>query len=335
MCNLTLNDILSQDVEGISPDTNLKTVLAILSDSEHSCCVITTENNVPLGIISEKKLITQICSSNDLDNLLLEKVSQHMVTPPCILPQDALLETALKRVEKRNDTSLVVTAVTGELLGIVTPSDLAIAYSRIVQHHTENIKKTVNQRTEELEKVNRKLVTLSMVDSLTGLGNRRAMEVDIIRIHAACIRHHRPYVVVLFDIDYFKNYNDHYGHQAGDNILQMIANHFLKCVRESDSIYRYGGEEFLMIMPETTEEEAMVPIQRVIEGLASIEMPHVKSPFSYITTSAGIAGSCHKGQRLSNWRKVVELADDGLYTAKDAGRNQFAVSEASELKTIQ
>jgi len=64
-------------------------------------------------------------------------------------------------------------------------------------------------------------------------------------------------------------------------------------------------------------------------------MPHVKSPFSYITTSAGIAGSCHKGQRLSNWRKVVELADDGLYTAKDAGRNQFAVSEASELKTIQ
>jgi len=95
------------------------------------------------------------------------------------------------------------------------------------------------------------------------------------------------------------------------------------------------GEEFLMVMPETNEEEAMIPIQRVLDGLAALTIPHAESPLTFITTSAGIACSHHQGQRLSNWRQVVELADEGLYEAKGAGRNQLSVSTTGKLKAVQ
>ncbi len=116
--------------------------------------------------------------------------------------------------------------------------------------------------------------------------------------------------------------------------MQLIANHLRKSIRESDSVYRYGGEEFLMLMPETSEEEAMIPIERIIKGLAALNIPHVESPYSYITTSAGVASSYHKKQRLANWRRVVELADEGLYLAKDAGRNQLIISEVPDLQVV-
>ncbi len=335
MHELILNDIMKTDVDLVKPDTDLGTIVKLLANSEYSCCVIATEKNIPLGTLSERNLIKIIGSSKDVTKPLTQQASQHMISPPFTLPVDTSLGNAIKWVEKRHISTVLVTAVDGKLLGIVTPSELAIAYSRVIKLRTENLELTIQKRTEELEKVNRKLMTISMVDALTGLGNRRAMEVDIMRAHAACIRHRRPYSVALFDIDYFKNYNDHYGHQAGDNILQLVSNHFKKTVRDSDSIYRYGGEEFLMVMPETNEVEALIPIQRILDGLANLAIPHTESPMMIITVSAGIASSLHQGQRLSNWRQVVKLADEGLYEAKGAGRNQLSVSTTSTLKAVQ
>ncbi|MCP4274072.1 MAG: diguanylate cyclase [Gammaproteobacteria bacterium] len=335
MCDLTLNDIMKTDVDLVKPDTDLGTIVNRLANSEYSCCIIATKKNVPLGTLSEMNLIRIIGNSKNVTKPLSQQASQHMESPPFTLPVDTTLVEAIQWVEKRNINTVLVTAVDGELLGIVTPSELAIAYNRVMRHHTETLELTVQKRTEQLEKVNRKLITISMVDALTGLGNRRAMEVDIMRAHAACIRHRRPYSIALFDIDFFKKYNDHYGHQAGDNILQLVANHFKKSVRDSDSVYRYGGEEFLILMPETNEEEALIPIQRIIDGLAELSIPHVESPMTFITSSAGIASSHHQGQRLSNWRKVVELADDGLYEAKGAGRNQLSISTTNILKAVQ
>jgi len=326
---------MKTDVDHIKPDTELGDVINKLANSKYSCCVIATDNKIPLGTLSESNLINIIGNSKDITASLKQPASQHMVSPPFTLSMDTSLVSAIKWVEKRSINTVLVTSVNGELKGIITPSELAIAYSRVIRHHTETLEQTVQKRTEELEKANRKLVTISMVDALTGLGNRRAMEVDVMRVHAACIRHRRPYSIALFDIDYFKKYNDHYGHQAGDNVLQLVANHFKKSVRDSDSVYRYGGEEFLMVMPETNDEEAITPVQRILEGLAELTIPHVESPITFITSSAGIASSHHQGQRLSNWRQVVELADEGLYEAKGAGRNQLSVSTTSTLKAVQ
>ncbi|MCP4413208.1 MAG: diguanylate cyclase [Gammaproteobacteria bacterium] len=335
MCDLTLNDIMKTDVDLVTPDTDLGTIVNRLANSEYSCCIIAKENNIPVGTLSEMNLIRIIGCSNDVTKSLSQQASQHMESPLFTLPVDTTLISAIQWVEKKNISNVLVTTVDGELLGIVTPSELALAYTRVIRHHTESLEQTVQKRTKQLEKVNRKLISLSMVDALTGLGNRRAMEVDIMRVHAACIRHHHPYSIGLLDIDFFKKYNDHYGHQAGDNILQLVANHFKKSVRDSDAVYRYGGEEFLVLMPETDEKEALIPIQRILDGLVELSIPHVESPMTFITTSAGIASSHHDGQRIANWRKVVEISDDGLYEAKGAGRNQLSISTTSILKAIQ
>ncbi len=334
MCNLTLSDIMTSEVDCLAPDTSIQTVFQVLTKNNYSCCVIANENRVPLGIITERHLVQVVSENGASSEVMVAPVSDYMETPPFTLPEDSSLEDALGWVEKRNVRHLLVTATTGEILGIVTSSNLVQAYTRIMRHHSESLEQTVTQRTEELESVNRKLITLSMVDALTGLGNRRAMEVDIMRIHAAGIRHCRPYSIVLFDIDYFKKYNDHYGHQAGDNVLELVSNHFRKGVRDSDSVYRYGGEEFLMVMPDTNVEEAMIPVQRIVNGLADNKIAHTESPLEILTISAGIASSHHQGQRLASWRQVVEVADEGLYDAKNSGRNQVLVSQRSRLKAV-
>ncbi len=264
-----------------------------------------------------------------------ENVSKHMVSAPSNLLQGTPLLSAMEMIEKRNVTTLIVVSTGGELLGVVAPHELVQAYCTMMRCNSNSLEQTVVQRTEELKNDNHKLASLSMIDPLTRLGNRRAMEVDIIRIHASGIRHRRIYSTALFDIDYFKKYNDYYGHQAGDNILQLVANHFQKCIQDTDSFYRYGGEEFLMIMPETNQEEAFLSVERIIDGLANLHIPHVESPFSFITLSAGVASSCHQGQRLAKWRQVVKLADEGLYMAKASGRNQVLISEQSILETIK
>jgi len=334
MCKLTLSDILTNKVDCLSPEASLNTVFNTLAKNNYSCCVVAGDNRVPLGILTERDLIRLISNHENVTELMQQPVSEHMITPPFTLPEDTGLESALDLMESRNLRHLLITEVQGSILGIVTQSDMVKAYTRIMRHHSEDLEQTIIKRTEQLETVNKKLVTLSLIDPLTGLGNRRAMEVDIMKVHAVGIRHRRAYSIVLLDIDYFKKYNDHYGHQAGDNVLELVSSHFRNSIRESDSVFRYGGEEFLMIMPDTNADEALIPLQRIIDELAALEIPHVDSPLQSITTSAGIACSHHQGQRLASWRQVVEIADEGLYEAKNSGRNQVSISQRSTLKAV-
>ena len=335
MCKLTLADILTSTIDCTHPDSSIKSVFKALTENNYSCCIIAGSNRIPLGIITERDLVQIICKAVNIDAVMDEPAFNHMVSPPFTMPGDTTLKAALESIEHRNLRHVLVTAVDGTISGLVTQTNLVQAYSQIINSHSNELEQTVVKRTKQLEKVNQKLITLSLVDPLTGLGNRRAMEVDIMKIHATGIRHNRPYCVVLFDIDFFKNYNDHYGHQSGDKALKIVASHLREGIRESDSVYRYGGEEFLMVMPNTDNEEALVPVTRIIENLFDCQIPHNKSPLEYLTTSAGVACSHHLGQRLASWRQVVELADEGLYGAKNAGRNQVMISQRSTLKVVQ
>ena len=340
MYKIILADILTKNVNCIKPEENLARAFQALSTNNHSCCVIASENNVPLGILTERDLVRIISVHLDgkagtISEIMSQPISLYMTTSPFTLPQNTALESALDWIDKKNIRHLLVTSEDGILLGIVTQTDMVKAYTRIIRNHSTELEATVEQRTKQLETLNRKLITLSLVDPLTGLGNRRAMEVEIMRVHAAGIRQNRAYTIVLFDIDYFKKYNDHYGHQAGDKVLSLVANHFREGIRESDSIYRYGGEEFLLIMPDTNADEAFTPVQRIIKTLSDTHIEHVDSPLKHLTTSAGIACSHNQGQRLANWRQVVEIADEGLYEAKHSGRNQALIREGSQLQAVK
>jgi diguanylate cyclase (GGDEF)-like protein len=160
-------------------------------------------------------------------------------------------------------------------------------------------------------------------DGLTGLLNRRALSIKLSELHSLCQRYGNAYSVILLDIDHFKLLNDSQGHLHGDAVLKIIAEALEGRVRISDSVYRYGGEEFLVALPETDGEETSLVAERIREKISSLEIAHPDSPTAaFVTASLGYTDvhSRHAAS-LETWERVVERADRALYAAKHRGRN--------------
>lgn len=181
----------------------------------------------------------------------------------------------------------------------------------------------------QLELANLELLGQSRTDPLTGLGNRRQMEGDLDSTHAQAERNGRPFALALLDIDHFKQYNDHYGHPAGDQALRRVATCLSTTVRAGDSAYRYGGEEFVLIMPDCPVLDAATVAERVCQGVAHIGLIHSARPTapSLITISVGV--SCWSPESPLGASELLQEADRALYLAKDAGRNRVRIAQDS------
>ncbi|MEM7364757.1 MAG: GGDEF domain-containing protein [Pseudomonadota bacterium] len=326
---VTVGELMNPDPTTLPPDAPLSAVTGIMSAKRFSCMII-AENEMPIGIVTERDLVKH------LNHLLLSGVnvedvnaSHVMSSPPLTVEDDASMFEALVLMQGRHIRHLPVVR-NGLLTGILTYSDLARAHKKIIETQSEAIDQAVALRTSELEETNEQLKALSMEDSMLGIGNRRAMEVDLAYTHQSSIRYKRPYSVVLYDVDAFKLYNDHYGHQAGDEALQQVAEHLRDTVRGADRLYRYGGEEILLLLPETDLSGAEILASRTIEDLAARKIPHEKSSYEVLTMSGGI-GSPDFTEDPKDWNAVVKQADLGLYDAKSAGRNRVVcrTSEAA------
>ncbi len=160
---------------------------------------------------------------------------------------------------------------------------------------------------------------LSLHDPLTGLGNRRLMSMELRKGMAFAKRSGRPMSILLLDLDHFKQYNDMYGHSSGDVLLADLALIMKKEIREMDLAVRYGGEEFLIILPETDILAASEVAERIRERVAASEFDCAPGQTSHITVSLGIA-VCDGGVNDEN--VLVKRADAALYTAKSNGRNR-------------
>ncbi|CAG1771875.1 Phytochrome-like protein cph2 [uncultured bacterium] len=182
----------------------------------------------------------------------------------------------------------------------------------------ETLEQKVIERTRELEQVNAKLLQLSTIDGLTDLANRRYFDEVLDKECHRANRAGHPLALLMMDIDEFKKYNDHYGHQAGDDCLINFAKILRSHVhRVGDLAARYGGEEFAFIAPATDEQGAIRLGTRICIELANKKLPHSLSPFDIVTTSIGvalyIAGEDPKD--------LIKKADQALYSAKQQGRN--------------
>ena len=177
----------------------------------------------------------------------------------------------------------------------------------------------------ELDRHRAQLAHLARHDPLTGLGNRRSLQEDLEVLHARSQRYGRGFALAMCDIDRFKAYNDTHGHQAGDQALRAVAATIAQELRGGDSVYRYGGEEFLLILPEQTLDTALIALERVrgaVERLA-IPQPAAGGPGGILTLSAGIA-AFGPGEATTA-EELLKRADAALYRAKSAGRNQLAL----------
>ena len=157
-------------------------------------------------------------------------------------------------------------------------------------------------------------------DALTGLSNRLRLAEDLELLCARVERYGHVYCVVLLDIDDFKGYNDASGHLAGDGVLRSVAQTLRREARSGDALYRYGGEEFLVLLPEQTIESAGQAAERLRAAVEALAIPHPAG--GVVTVSAGVAGTTTGGCRPD---ELFELADQAMYRAKAAGRNRVEV----------
>jgi diguanylate cyclase (GGDEF)-like protein len=180
----------------------------------------------------------------------------------------------------------------------------------------------------ELHALNRKFEALSMTDALTGIANRRHFDTVLASEWNRALRLGQPLAVALLDIDWFKKYNDHYGHQAGDECLRNVANVFAATVcRTGDLVARYGGEEFVFIAPTTNGECALAIAKKVCAALQALALPHEMSDYGFITASIGVAAVIPRNHEDTSDR-LLKAADDVLYHAKQQGRNQAILADS-------
>ena len=184
----------------------------------------------------------------------------------------------------------------------------------------------------ELEKANQELHRLASLDGLTQVANRRQFDEYLLREWKREAREHNPLSLILCDIDYFKRYNDTYGHQAGDECLKQVAqgiSHAAK--RPADLVARYGGEEFAIVLPNTDEKGAMHVARLIQKKIRQLEIPHAQSSVSrYVTLSIGVFSIIPHADHLPE--SLIRAADKALYQVKEQGRNAviFAPLNLSE-----
>lgn len=214
------------------------------------------------------------------------------------------------------------------LMGGTIFTALLLLYVNLMQRQTNVVRSLVDRRTSELKQanvelnvLNQKLEQLSRIDSLTEVANRRYFNETVHREWKRAIRESKPIAILLIDVDYFKRFNDQYGHLRGDECLQQVAHALAEVFnRPGDLVSRYGGEEFAIILP-NAGGEAMRVAERCRAAVEELAIPHQQSHVaSYVTVSVGMSSVVPNGSISPDY--LLDCADKGLYIAKEHGRNR-------------
>ncbi|MEV6344833.1 diguanylate cyclase [Actinoplanes sp. NPDC051851] len=183
-----------------------------------------------------------------------------------------------------------------------------------------SLERKVAERTAELAVANQRLELLTVTDPLTELPNRRHLTDTLDQEWGRAQRSGEPIGLAMIDIDEFKKYNDHYGHQGGDDCLRLVAGALRTGVRSTDLVARYGGEEFCIVMPGAAPANALVMAERVCRSVADLREPHEASAIGIVTISIGVASAVPFPGAVPD--QLIKLADEALYEAKRMGRNR-------------
>ena len=184
----------------------------------------------------------------------------------------------------------------------------------------------VKRLQDELRRRNEELDRVSRTDSLTGLHNRRHVEEYLARLVSLARRNVEPIAVLVIDIDWFKTVNDTHGHDAGDAVLREVAGRLQDSVRLEDMIGRWGGEEFLVVLPNTTDQGAAELAERLRQVVADTPCRLADGDAVQVTISVGCAASL-----IDDAGRLVRSADAAMYEAKQTGRNRVVVAAADDL----
>lgn len=322
---ILVKTLMTATVSCLSPEAPLREAVDQMFKQKISCIVI-KQNQSPIGILTERDLVRVLSGKKHEQDLDLP-ISDFMSSPVLTLNQNETLFDALVVNRAEKVRHLPVVNDEDALVGLITQSDLANAHFHVIEKQSDLIEQAIKSKTMALQHLNDELQTLSMEDHLMEIGNRRAMEVDLSHTHSSSIRYNQIYSVLLLDVDYFKRYNDLYGHQMGDDALRQVAGTIKNKIRATDRLYRYGGEELLLLLPHTSADQSAITASKLVVSIEANSTPHEDSPLGCLTISGGCASAqINHQEKHSNWENVVEQADQALYQAKSEGRNRAVVS---------
>lgn len=186
---------------------------------------------------------------------------------------------------------------------------------------TKALQDELREKNRQMEIVLSQVETLAITDPLTELFNRRHFEATIEKEFNRTVRYKSPTSCLMIDIDHFKSINDEYGHRTGDMVIREIAKIIKDCLRKVDTIARWGGEEFVVLLPGTGKEKAFTAAERIMKTVSGHSFSGISKQ---ITVSIGIASVPESS--IDNAEKLIDASDNALYEAKSKGRNRIASS---------
>lgn len=329
MQELLVENLMTKAVEAVAADCPFARVVAKMRVRELSCLVVREEDR-PLGILEERNLVRALDDFLAERRAMPERVTEVMTSPPVIIRRTETSRQALELMDATGVPVLAVVDEEGALVGLVSKVDILRSHLQRAELQRASLERDLAERTRELVEANLRLQNDSLEDHLLGIANRRAMATDLEQVHEMARRFKHPYAALLIDVDFFKAYNDRYGHPAGDRVLRQIADALGDALRKIDRIYRYGGEELLVVLPETTAEGAERVAERARANVEALAIAHAGSRFGIVSVSCGVCVAGSGGDDLPReWQQVVKRADEALYRAKAAGRNRVHVATLS------
>lgn len=286
------NEFQSKYIKSLFDLANVETI--IFNNTQSALDFFENGNNIDL-IVVDYFLKEGTCES------LIQKIRRNKFYDKVPI----IVTTVLKEKEKKYDLFLI-----GVNDFVEKPFDPSEFFLRVRSHLR------IKNLLDMLDAKNKLLTIKAITDELTGLFNRRFFWETIAREDKRAKREGTTYSVIIFDIDNFKLINDTYGHLNGDKVLVSLAFELKKSIREFDTLARFGGEEFTMLLPNTDKDKASIVADKILNIARNIKYDFTDKP---ITISIGIADSIE----CSNFEKVVRLADERLYKAKNSGKNCF------------
>lgn len=193
-----------------------------------------------------------------------------------------------------------------------------------------NLHRELASNNVRLRRDSEHFFSVAHTDALTQTGNRLRLDEDLRSFEARRERYSHRYCVAMCDVDFFKQYNDSYGHVAGDHVLREISDCMRKALRSGDQLYRYGGEEFCVILPEQSIEEAAQVMERVRDAVQKLNLTQANTVNGCVTVSIGVAAADAAAETPE---ECIKRADTALYSAKKLGRNRVEIDSAASLKS--
>jgi len=310
MENYRIGDLINMNKHIQKCDANSQTsdILSKMVQNNYDCIVI-VDKSTPVGIITTKDIMQLLKNGDDL----LKPISVYMSSPIQALNENASIKEAINFMKEKHFKRVIITNKENQLVGLILQRELiSLSYSRwsILMKQYSNELYEINSL---LEKKNEKYEKMATTDPLTGLYNRYKFAELFVSEYDTMVKRGNSMSLFMMDIDFFKSVNDTYGHNVGDKILLQVSNLLLRYLRNVDIVGRWGGEEFVALLPTATLENAVTLTNKIRKAIEEFDMAnHIK-----ITASFGIT-EVKAGDELTH---SVDRADKALYEAKDSGRN--------------